>query len=613
MELWPVRSAASFRLLVGLATLFIGWKVGDSRAAERSGWITAPLPEGISREDLARVTTRTRERLHQVASQRFAQSLAQGMDAEAVPDVVVFVDESGRPVLPDRERAGATPASGDLTFQFDSPTYPWSPSELATLQAYIASFYPLAKTIYGAPAFADTVNVRKDPTSPVAGYYSPSGNELALQSANTPDVFCHEMIHAFRDDYVLGLPTYEEGMTRAAEVAVFDALPAYTHWDEGHSYPYDVFYEGLNEPAIGSRNGQIFNGYVSPLLRYQLAGYAWGKGILETPDWLQRFNDLLYARLPGDPALQFVEPKMRALVEEVLPAMEGQPITTWYDEQFVLLPDPPTGYMLYHRINQFTVDFLYRNPSGPESPLGGYSIDWAVYDCNEFLRSSGTTVTGPNGFIFYSPSLPGYSGRIRASASVQSPEGLRSQSAYRYWGSDATGVFGVLEDWNSGTVTVSPMDTAMAPISVPVVNGGFAIPSLGGVRGRFGIRAAYSDGRTAWKVFTKDRADYYVRVRAPGTTDAPTSSPGGMRLRAQPSVSAAGVQFLLEGALERPGWLEIHDTRGRIVHRVHLAPGDHGWQWDGRSSAGERVASGAYVARLSAGGLRATARFVILR
>lgn len=37
------------------------------------------------------------------------------------------------------------------------------------------------------------------------------------------DVLCHELIHAFRDDYGIGLSSWEEGMTRAVEIEVMKA------------------------------------------------------------------------------------------------------------------------------------------------------------------------------------------------------------------------------------------------------------------------------------------------------------------------------------------------------------------------------------------------------
>lgn len=178
---------------------------------------------------------------------------AQSAGAAVIPlgeDAIVFqLDDHGRPILPDLEaarqrRIARTLAGNELTFTFNSPSEPWDPSEIAALTAALDDFYPTAKAIYGPPAFNITVNVRKSSGGAFVGEYNPSLNEMVLQNSVDLTVLCHEMIHAFRDDFIITLPSYEEGMTRAAEVEVFNQLAAYTHsFDEHHSYTYDVYYE----------------------------------------------------------------------------------------------------------------------------------------------------------------------------------------------------------------------------------------------------------------------------------------------------------------------------------------------------------------------------------
>ena len=110
-------------------------------------------------------------------------------------------------------------------------------------------------------------------------------------SVETLDALCHEMLHAFRDDNIIGLNTFEEGMARVAEVEIFDQLAGYVHpFDEAHQDQDHVYYELLNRPEIGSPRGSFDDGYVATLLRYQLAGYAWGKALIENDQFLARFN-----------------------------------------------------------------------------------------------------------------------------------------------------------------------------------------------------------------------------------------------------------------------------------------------------------------------------------
>lgn len=105
----------------------------------------------------------------------------------------------------------------------------------------------------------------------------------------------------------------------------------------------------------------------------------------------------------------------------------------------------------------------------------------------------------------------------------------------------------------------------------------------------------------------------------PGPTDV-TAGPGakteGLALRQNapnPFAGATSVSFAVPVA--GPVSLEVFDIAGRrvvrLVDRV-LPAGHHDAVWDGRDTAGSRVASGVYLYRLSAGG-ESVAREMVLR
>src|SRR4030095_3527634 len=136
------------------------------------------------------------------------------------------------------------------------------------------------------------------------------------------------------------------------EVEVFARLASYTHrFDEHHSYTYDVFYEALNTPAIGSRNGDFFLGYVSALVRYQLGGYAWAKVLFEHPAFFIDFNAALYAAVLANPAAASDEPGLAVMAAAAAGAVEGKTFSAWYSAQYVLDATPPEGYFLFQRVN----------------------------------------------------------------------------------------------------------------------------------------------------------------------------------------------------------------------------------------------------------------------
>lgn len=442
--------------------------------------------------------------------------------------IVVFVDDSGRPISPDAARANralAAPSSGgaenNLTFTFDSPDYPWTADDVAFLSKALNDFYPLAKRIYGPPAFDITVNVRKDPTISFSGFYFTSSNEMIVRGASTSmlDVLCHEMLHAFRDDYLIGLASFEEGMARAGEVEIFTRLPGYTHpFDEAHGYEYDVYYEALNRPEIGATAGNIVNdGYVAFLLRYQLAGYAWGKALIENDRFLARFNRLYYKRVAADPSTQFSEASLVNIAAAASqPRVEGESFRTWYARQYVLNTTPPVGFALYHRINQYVIDFFERQPSGFVSMIPNTMVSWRMNDYNGVLLDAGADLTAANGHLSYFPVIPdGFSGRLEVIASSVTPGGQPVESVtfrpFLPGPIGEAGIFGVVLGYNEGELVLSSLDHPRMRITVQVTNGAFTAPTLETVRGRF-VGFFYSGGvLRKERVFTKDASRYFVQ------------------------------------------------------------------------------------------------------
>ena len=524
-------AAVVFLLLLAWPLWALGAPAATSRLDEHIVYV--PIPVDVGRDEVARPERVLKERLHNLAKRHLAAAPRRGPEpGERLDRIVVFVDHAGLPILPDQEAARtratgardlATPtlaAANELTFTFDSPQYPWTAEELATLSSALSDFYPTAKVIYGNPAFNITVNVRKDPTITFVGLYFLSLNEMVLRDPVSLDVLCHEMIHAFRDDDII-LLGHEEGMTRAAEVEVFNRLAAYVHpFDENHSYTYDVYYEGLNRSVIGAQNSNFFNGYASPFLRYQLGGYAWGKILIENPAFFANFNQALYARVLSDPGATTNESTLVEIAASVQPEIEGAAFSQWYGQQGILNTNPPKGYLLYQRINQFTVDFFYRDTSGSEVMQPDAPITWAVYDHRGTLVDAGAATTNQLGVAFLSPTLPaGYTGRINVVVSASTPTGIISDTALRSAGNES-GVFGMVTGADSGSLTITSLDALIDPVSLIVSNGAFSGPSLAAVRGRFLAEFINTAGRGVSKYFTKDASDYFLVVITPTETDS---------------------------------------------------------------------------------------------
>ncbi len=444
---------------------------------------------------------------------------SQGLDL-----VVIFTDESGRAILPESAAETAAPEAAEptggnvLSFTFNSPQYPWTAQQVAFLSAALNDFYRTATRIYGPPAFNITVNVRRDPTISFSGLYFPSTNEMVVRSATvgTLDVLCHEMLHAFRDDNVISLNTFEEGMARAGEIEIFDRLAAYVHpFDEAHAYEYDVYYELLNRPEIGSPRGSFYDGHVATLLRYQLAGYAWGKALIENSQFLARFNRAYYRKLKRDSTTRSTEAALLNIAANAQHHVEGEPFAVWYSHQHVLNTAPPTGFALY-QLPGFTIYFFERDAGGFVRMMSNTVLEWRVSDRNGALLDAGSGTTTRNGWVLFTPAIPaGYSGRLDTVGSALTPSGqlIENTTSRDFISSGASGVFGVVGSDNDGTVEIRSLDHPKFGATVSVVNGAFSASSLETARGRFVGRFFVGGELKQVHFFTKDASRYFLQFR----------------------------------------------------------------------------------------------------
>lgn len=470
-------------------------------------------------------------------------------------DLVIMVDREGNRILGDDSQAsgpGAESLAEDnaLSFTFNSPSAPWTDAEVTAMQAALAEFYPDAVEIYGPPFYDICVNVRKVPGMG-GGAYNSVLNEATMGGVDL-DVLAHEMVHAFRDDQWIWLPTFEEGMARAVEVELFSRSP-YTHWDAGHSYYYDRAYEELNDHANGSPSGGFSDNWLE---RYQLAGYAWWKALVDRPAFLPAFNAAyLDLRLAGG---SYVEKTLVDLAEATIGGpVEGRPFRSWYDQQSVLDTRPPAVTYLHLRYGAAYA--MTRTVTGQTRPLSGATISWVARDVTGAVVDHGSELT-PTGGIYLRPKLPpGHpGGRIDVEMTTTDPNGLLVQRRVPIpllaVGGD--GVVGVVTSGTEGSVTITALDGQAPAVTVPVLNGAFSAPELRGVRGRF--LAVYSppSGPAVSRQFTRDTSEYRLVLAAPNLSVKLTAKPDlvapgeTVRYRARVDVAgpspANGVSFRLE-------------------------------------------------------------------
>lgn len=423
-------------------------------------------------------------------------------------DVVVFTRD-GKPLLPDLAQRKKQEAANELSFTFDSPEYPWTAQELATLQQLVADFYPVVKKIYGNPAFSITVNIRKNPTITFAGLYYPSNNELVIHDLNTFDPFVHEMIHAFRDDLVISSNAYEEGMTRATEIAAFGELPQYPFADRNYSHGDYVYYELNNQEGISSKNGNFFLGFPSPEMRYQTAGYAWGKLIIEDNAFMAKFNTMYYPLAYTDPSISSNTTILKGLAEKIKHRIESESFNSWYSRQYIFNENPGTGYQTVYRGYPNILYVYERDASGFEHPLEGVTVTYQIYSCDGVNLSNGTGVTSELGWIEIPIWLlyPDYKGKIRIVADIYLNSGISIKRELFASTTLRSGIFGICDECTGEIDIVRVSSDGKNNVrNVAIENGAFSIPELASIPGKFTIKQHGGAERT----ITKDASDYFV-------------------------------------------------------------------------------------------------------
>lgn len=77
-----------------------------------------------------------------------------------------------------------------------------------------------------------------------------------------------------------------------------------------------------------------------------------------------------------------------------------------------------------------------------------------------------------------------------------------------------------------------------------------------------------------------------------------------LRVAPNPFNPRTEIRFMVGGEVARDADVRIHDAAGRLVRTLHarqLAPGQQSLVWDGLDAAGQRAATGTYLARVSVG------------
>ena len=313
-------------------------------------------------------------------------------DSDARVPRLILHTRNGAPVLGDLVSVADTGAAigdgnNEIKFEYEG----WSTGDQSSLEAYLNEAVPIARAVYGPPAFDITVKIIRDENlqNLQGGTYDVSTNEIRIppMSGNFPEdtlVLLMLVLQAFRDDVALFYDSWEQGMSRAAATIV-QAKPGVSPGYDPAAGPYSVssVYEWNNRPGLGNSTWFPASGF-SGMLAYRIAmaRSVWLKCYVEDPEFFQRFNTQYYnllnsltpaeqATIPGD------TPTLLEICKTVLPQVEGESCFAWIRHQYALDTSVAVGLKLYtwviplENYVPLIVNHYDTGATGDEMPRGG--------------------------------------------------------------------------------------------------------------------------------------------------------------------------------------------------------------------------------------------------
>lgn len=274
----------------------------------------------------------------------------------------------------------------------------WTPAQVTQMTSFFNRMYPILESIYGPPADSYTVTAVRDLRYSSSNIFIPSLDEIHMDDAFIPQLFTHELVHAFRNDRLLSsdqnwnfsstLSPFEEAFAQAVSyeamndyVAVYpnDPLaPASSLWGSSNDWDYDFQnVDELRGTDFWSEDGATGLHW----LKYEMGAAALRKIELESANFYRRFNQEYYARINANPTV--VRPTRLLIVDiirTVVPQIEGRPAAEWVDSQDVLYAQNVYGKKIFHRIQDYPATDLFAFQDLYFLETMACGSEWACWD-----------------------------------------------------------------------------------------------------------------------------------------------------------------------------------------------------------------------------------------
>jgi Bacterial Ig domain len=305
----------------------------------------------------------------------------------------------------------------------------WTAAQVATMSGFFSRMYPILVQLYGPPALNYTVTIVRDLRYHNSNAFIPSMNQIRMDDTFTPQLFTHELIHAFRGPFVLTsdqnwnydptLSGFEEGFAQAVSYEAMNQyvvtypndplVPANSLWGSSDESDYDF----QNVPELrGTDFWSDGGGTLLYWTRYEMAAAAIRKIEIESPGFYSQFNQAYYARLNANPTT--VRPSQAlivSIIKGIVPTIEGIPADTWIAQQNIFYDQNVYGDKIFHQIQDYPTSqffafqklfFLDTMSCGSE----WVCLDGQTYDYYDLNGSQGTgTLVDDDGNTVWSGGL----------------------------------------------------------------------------------------------------------------------------------------------------------------------------------------------------------------
>jgi hypothetical protein len=394
---------------------------------------------------------------------------------------------------------------------------------------------PTLDVIFGQPSQGGNVRVRNfdadigDRDAVAGGYYlhdNGSGEReirfpVYFSNEAAAVNFVHTVLLAYLGANDYGFDAFTEGLVRAATMRAVrtpGTLPAgldpqVVESVLDNTYDVGTFYDWFNQRALGGAKFIAPNLRSVPLppggslggiylARYQMAGSAWQKTLVEYPGFAAAFNEEFYA----NPGMRGDAAQLVALADQVLftlggpgSTLEGLPFADWFVRQHILetrdtlgpklfvqpIPLPPIGGSPDFGVFLIQATFFETRLGGDEILLGGtsYPIFWTPNYDRIFPSGQEDSMPIAGAYGAVAPNLPNIFGGQPYRASVDIPVFDRINRTYVPAGAVATGsntsennfygtVLGVPGGLNA-TIRIRVTIGSSVFDNIPVLNGAF--------------------------------------------------------------------------------------------------------------------------------------------